>query len=309
MRERRTAGHHASFDPPWTVVWPSSSTPTPAAAARRGCCPRPRPRCAASARRLPHRDARARSSTRASWRARPRDAGEIVVTLSGDGLVGAVAGRAARARRRGARRPARRARQRLRPRARHPARRRRRRPSRRWSPRARAPARPRPRRRAPVHRHRLAGLRLRRQPHRQRGAVAPRQPASTPTARCARSPRWRPARFDLELDGGERARRSPATRSAPGTTRPTAAGCTPRPMPSSTTALLDVVLCEAVPKRRFLTQVLPRVFKGTHVELPEVHVMRAREVRVERRPPVRRLRRRRPDRRAPGHARASSPAR
>ena len=44
---------------------------------------------------------------------------------------------------------------------------------------------------------------------------------------------------------------------------------------------LDVVVCETMPKRRFLTKVLPRVFKGTHVELPEVHVMRARRVRID----------------------------
>ena len=35
---------------------------------------------------------------------------------------------------------------------------------------------------------------------------------------------------------------------------------------------------ETLPKWRFVTQVLPRIFKGTHVELPEVHVMRARSV-------------------------------
>jgi hypothetical protein len=31
---------------------------------------------------------------------------------------------------------------------------------------------------------------------------------------------------------------------------------------------------------RFLTSVLPRVFKGTHVELPEVRVFRAAEVAI-----------------------------
>jgi YegS/Rv2252/BmrU family lipid kinase len=45
--------------------------------------------------------------------------------------------------------------------------------------------------------------------------------------------------------------------------------------------LLDVVLCESMPKLRFLTQVLPRVFKGTHVQLPEVHVMRTRRLRID----------------------------
>jgi diacylglycerol kinase family enzyme len=45
--------------------------------------------------------------------------------------------------------------------------------------------------------------------------------------------------------------------------------------------LFDVVWCEQTGKLRFLTQVLPRVFKGTQVELPEVGMERAREVRIE----------------------------
>ena len=45
--------------------------------------------------------------------------------------------------------------------------------------------------------------------------------------------------------------------------------------------LFDVVWCVDLPKRRFLTKVVPRSFKGTHVELPEVHVRRAREVEIK----------------------------
>jgi YegS/Rv2252/BmrU family lipid kinase len=44
--------------------------------------------------------------------------------------------------------------------------------------------------------------------------------------------------------------------------------------------LLDVVVTEWVPKRRFVSQ-LPKVFKGDHVDNPEVHVFRAREVTFE----------------------------
>ena len=44
--------------------------------------------------------------------------------------------------------------------------------------------------------------------------------------------------------------------------------------------LLDVVVTEWVPKRRFVSQ-LPKVFKGDHVNNPEVHVFRAREVTIE----------------------------
>src|SRR4051794_27960893 len=45
---------------------------------------------------------------------------------------------------------------------------------------------------------------------------------------------------------------------------------------------LDVVVCDdGVSKLRFVTVLLPRIFKGTHVELPEVHVMRSRKVRID----------------------------
>jgi diacylglycerol kinase family enzyme len=44
--------------------------------------------------------------------------------------------------------------------------------------------------------------------------------------------------------------------------------------------LLEVVLLEDVSKLEFVTKLLPRVFKGTHVELPSVHVFRAAEVVV-----------------------------
>ena len=44
--------------------------------------------------------------------------------------------------------------------------------------------------------------------------------------------------------------------------------------------LLEVIWCEDLPKRRFLFTLLPRLFKGTHVELEEVVVERAREVEI-----------------------------
>ncbi len=44
--------------------------------------------------------------------------------------------------------------------------------------------------------------------------------------------------------------------------------------------LLDLVSMAEMPKLRFLTTVLPRVFKGTHVELPEVSERRVRHARV-----------------------------
>jgi YegS/Rv2252/BmrU family lipid kinase len=44
-------------------------------------------------------------------------------------------------------------------------------------------------------------------------------------------------------------------------------------------ALFDVVWCADVSKLRFLTN-LPKVFKGAHVENPEITVLRAREVEI-----------------------------
>jgi diacylglycerol kinase family enzyme len=44
--------------------------------------------------------------------------------------------------------------------------------------------------------------------------------------------------------------------------------------------LLDIVWCEDLPKLRFLFTVLPRLFKGTHVELDEVVVRRAAEAEI-----------------------------
>ena len=44
--------------------------------------------------------------------------------------------------------------------------------------------------------------------------------------------------------------------------------------------LLDVVVLESISKLRFLTRILPKVFKGTHVLEPNVKVFRAREMSV-----------------------------
>jgi YegS/Rv2252/BmrU family lipid kinase len=91
---------------------------------------------------------------------------------------------------------------------------------------------------------------------------------------------WSPARFDLELDGGERRSYTGFSVGACNN-KAYGGGMYAAPGAELDDGLLDVVLCEAMPKLRFLTRVLPRVFKGTHVELPEVHVIRTRKVRVD----------------------------
>ena len=45
------------------------------------------------------------------------------------------------------------------------------------------------------------------------------------------------------------------------------------------TELVDQI--DDLAKRRFLTVLLPRIFKGTYLELPEVHVTRSRTVRID----------------------------
>ncbi len=88
---------------------------------------------------------------------------------------------------------------------------------------------------------------------------------------------WKPARFELELDGRRLAFTGYsvilANSSAYG------GGMHIAPDAELDDGLLDVVLIGRVPKRRFLLN-LPKVFSGRHVRSPAVHVERAREVRV-----------------------------
>ena len=90
---------------------------------------------------------------------------------------------------------------------------------------------------------------------------------------------WKPARFDLTLDGA--APRSFTGYSvAAANSKAYGGGMYLAPDAELDDGLLDVVVSEDLPKWRFLAN-LPKVFKGTHVHEPEVHVLRAREVRIE----------------------------
>jgi len=90
---------------------------------------------------------------------------------------------------------------------------------------------------------------------------------------------WRPARFDLELDGGEQ-RTYVGYSVGACNSKAYGGGMYAAPDAELDDGLFDVVLCEDMPKWRFLTQMLPKVFKGKHVEMPQVHVMRTRRVRI-----------------------------
>jgi len=90
--------------------------------------------------------------------------------------------------------------------------------------------------------------------------------------------RWKAARFTLELDGGEPLLMTGYTVAA-ANSRAYGGGMLMAPGAALDDGLLDVVTVADIPRRRFLVR-LPQVFKGAHVENPEVSVHRAREVRI-----------------------------
>jgi YegS/Rv2252/BmrU family lipid kinase len=91
---------------------------------------------------------------------------------------------------------------------------------------------------------------------------------------------WRPARFQIELDPpGERHDFSGYTVGACNS-KTYGGGMRAAPDALLDDGLLDVVVLESVSKLRFLTKILPKVFSGTHVREPNVKVFRAREIAV-----------------------------
>lgn len=88
---------------------------------------------------------------------------------------------------------------------------------------------------------------------------------------------WTPARFDLELDGEPSAFTGWSVIAA--NSKAYGGGMFIAPDASLEDGLLDVVTTSRVGKARFLTRI-PQVFKGTHVNNPEVTVRRAREVTI-----------------------------
>lgn len=91
---------------------------------------------------------------------------------------------------------------------------------------------------------------------------------------------WKPARFDVVLDAGGEVHSFRAYSVGCANSRAYGGGMRAAPQAMLDDGLLDVVVLEDVSKREFVTKLLPRVFKGTHVELPCVHVFRAAEVAV-----------------------------
>jgi YegS/Rv2252/BmrU family lipid kinase len=89
---------------------------------------------------------------------------------------------------------------------------------------------------------------------------------------------WKPARFDLELDGERHTFTGYSVACA--NSKAYGGGMFVAPDAELDDGMLDVVVCEDLPKRRFLRN-LPKVFDGSAVNEPEVHVFRVARAKVD----------------------------
>ena len=89
---------------------------------------------------------------------------------------------------------------------------------------------------------------------------------------------WRPAQFDVTIDG-DASRRVTGYTIAAANSMAYGGGMLLAPEASLEDGMLDVVIVGDVPKLRFL-RLLPTVFKGTHTRQPNVQVLRAAEVKI-----------------------------
>jgi YegS/Rv2252/BmrU family lipid kinase len=89
---------------------------------------------------------------------------------------------------------------------------------------------------------------------------------------------WRAARFEIELDPPGERRAFTAFTVGACNSQMYGGGMRAAPDALLDDGLLEVVVLENVGKLAFLTRIMPKVFKGTHVREPGVHVFRAREI-------------------------------
>jgi YegS/Rv2252/BmrU family lipid kinase len=90
---------------------------------------------------------------------------------------------------------------------------------------------------------------------------------------------WKPARFEIELDPPGEAYVFTGYSIALANSKAYGGGMLLAPDALLDDGMLEVILSERVSKLTFLAN-LPKVFKGTHVQLPSVRVFRAAEVTV-----------------------------
>jgi YegS/Rv2252/BmrU family lipid kinase len=93
---------------------------------------------------------------------------------------------------------------------------------------------------------------------------------------------WKPARFETVIDGETHV----TTGYSVGVCNSKAygGGMYAAPQAELDDGLLDIVLCADVPKRRFLFRIMPKVFKGTHLQEPNITAFTGAviEVRADR---------------------------
>jgi YegS/Rv2252/BmrU family lipid kinase len=92
-------------------------------------------------------------------------------------------------------------------------------------------------------------------------------------------PSWKPAGFEVALDGGE-TRDFAGYSVAAANSKAFGGGMLLAPDASLTDGLLDVVMIEDMPRLRYLL-LAPTVFSGRHVRQRAVTVLRAREIHIE----------------------------
>jgi YegS/Rv2252/BmrU family lipid kinase len=92
--------------------------------------------------------------------------------------------------------------------------------------------------------------------------------------------RWRAAQFRIELESAGEARTFSGYTVGVCNSKTYGGGMRAAPDALLDDGLLDVMVLENVSKLRFLTRLLPKVFKGTHTSEPSVKSYRAREVLV-----------------------------
>jgi YegS/Rv2252/BmrU family lipid kinase len=90
--------------------------------------------------------------------------------------------------------------------------------------------------------------------------------------------RWRPAHFELEIDG--RPYGYTGYMAAAANTGRFGGGMRLAPDAQLDDGLLDVVVIEHTSRFKFLRGT-PKVFRGTHIHEPNVHIWRARQVRLD----------------------------
>ena len=109
---------------------------------------------------------------------------------------------------------------------------------------------------------------------------------------------WRPARFQIELDPPGELHSFVGYSVGAANSKTYGGGMRAAPDALLDDGLLEVPVLESISKLGFLTKILPKVFSGTHVREPSVKVFRAREVTISADRPFTMYADWRPDRRA-----------